>query len=100
MCHCFAVNQAECLKVLVFPLTPVSCFISHSVTLLLLFKLYLCMLFTYTVYESVKCILQSLRNGFVTCSRLIHVNHFVSHVFLNFFKSWHEVRSVSMHDFL
>ena len=30
---------------------------------------------------------QSLRNGFVTLSRLIDVNDFVSHPFLNFFGS-------------
>ncbi len=34
---------------------------------------------------------QSLRNGFITLSRLIHVNYFVSHLFLNFFRSWHDV---------
>ncbi len=28
---------------------------------------------------------QSLRNGFITHSRLIHVNYVVSHLFLNFF---------------
>ncbi len=30
---------------------------------------------------------QNLRNGFITLSRLIHVNYFVSHLFLNFFRS-------------
>ncbi len=34
---------------------------------------------------------QSLRNGFKTLSRLIHVNYFVSHLFLNFFRSRHDV---------
>ncbi len=34
---------------------------------------------------------QSLRNGFITLSRLIHVNYFVYHLFLNFFRSWHEL---------
>ncbi len=34
---------------------------------------------------------QSLRNGFITLSRLIHVNYFVSHLFLNFFRLWHDV---------
>ncbi len=34
---------------------------------------------------------QNLRNVFITLSRLIHVNYFVSHVFLNFFRSWHDV---------
>ncbi len=34
---------------------------------------------------------QSLRNGFITLSRLIHFNYFVSHLFLNFFRSWHDV---------
>ncbi len=34
---------------------------------------------------------QSLRNGFITLSRLIHVNYFVSHMFLNFFRSRHDV---------
>ncbi len=34
---------------------------------------------------------QSLRNGFITLSRLIHVNYFVSHLFLNFFRSRHDV---------
>ncbi len=34
---------------------------------------------------------QSLRNGFVTLSRLIHVNYFVSHLFLNFFRSQHDM---------
>ncbi len=34
---------------------------------------------------------QSLRNGFITLSRLIHVNYFVSHLFLDFFRSWHDV---------
>ncbi len=32
---------------------------------------------------------QSLRNGLITLSRLIHVNYFVSHLFLNFFRSRH-----------
>ncbi len=30
---------------------------------------------------------QSLRNGFITLSRLIHLNSLVSHLFLNFFRS-------------
>ncbi len=34
---------------------------------------------------------QSLRNGFITLSRLIHVNYFVSHLFLNFFRSLPDV---------
>ncbi len=34
---------------------------------------------------------QILRNGFITLSRRIHVNYFVSHMFLNFFRSWHNV---------
>ncbi len=34
---------------------------------------------------------QSLRNGFITLIRLIHVNYFVSHLFLNFFRSQHAV---------
>ncbi len=34
---------------------------------------------------------QNHRNGFITLSRLIHVNYFVSHSFLNFFRSWHDV---------
>ncbi len=34
---------------------------------------------------------QSLRNVFLTLSRLIHVNYFVSHLFLKFFRSWHDV---------
>ncbi len=34
---------------------------------------------------------QSLRNGFITLSRLIHVNDFVSHLFLYFFRSQHDV---------
>ncbi len=34
---------------------------------------------------------QILRNGFITLSRRIHVNYFVSHMFLNFFRSWHDV---------
>ncbi len=34
---------------------------------------------------------QSPRNGFITLSRLIHVNYFVSHLFLNFFRSGHDV---------
>ncbi len=34
---------------------------------------------------------QSLRNGFITLSRQIHVNYFVSHLFLNFFRSRHDV---------
>ncbi len=34
---------------------------------------------------------QSLRNGFITLFILIHVNYFVSHLFLNFFRSWHDV---------
>ncbi len=34
---------------------------------------------------------QSLRNGFITISRLIHVNYFVSHLFLNFFRLLHDV---------
>ncbi len=34
---------------------------------------------------------QSLRNDFITLSRLIHVNYFVSLLFLNFFRSRHDV---------
>ena len=34
---------------------------------------------------------QSLRNGFVTLSRLIDVNDFVSHLFFNFFRLRHDV---------
>ncbi len=34
---------------------------------------------------------QSLGNGFITLSRLINVNYFVSHLFMNFFRSWHDV---------
>ncbi len=34
---------------------------------------------------------QSLRNGCITLSRLIHVNDFVSNLFMNFFRSWHDV---------
>ncbi len=34
---------------------------------------------------------QSLRNGFITLSRLIHVNYFVSHLFLNFFRLRHDM---------
>ncbi len=34
---------------------------------------------------------QSLRNGFISLSRLVHVNYFVSHLFLNFFRLWHKV---------
>ncbi len=34
---------------------------------------------------------QSLRNGFITLSRLMHVNYFVSHLFLNFFRLQHDV---------
>ncbi len=34
---------------------------------------------------------QSLRNAFISLSRLMHVNYVVSHVFLNFFRSWHDV---------
>ncbi len=34
---------------------------------------------------------QSLKNGFITLSRLMHVNYFVSHLLLNFFRSWHDV---------
>ncbi len=34
---------------------------------------------------------QSLRNGFITLSRLIHVNYFVSHLFLNFLRLRHDV---------
>ncbi len=34
---------------------------------------------------------QSLRNGFITLSRLIHVNYLVSHLFLNFFRSRNDV---------
>ncbi len=34
---------------------------------------------------------QSLRNGFISLSRLIHVNYFVSHLFLNFFRLRHDV---------
>ncbi len=34
---------------------------------------------------------QSLRHSFITLSRLIHVNYFVSHLFLNFFRSRHDV---------
>ncbi len=39
-----------------------------------------------TVMES-----QSIRNGFITLYRLTHVNYFVSHRFLNFFRSLHYV---------
>ncbi len=34
---------------------------------------------------------QSLRNGCITLSRLIHVNYFGSNLFLNFFRSRHDV---------
>ncbi len=34
---------------------------------------------------------QSLRNGFITLSRLIHVNYFVSNLFFNLFRSQHGV---------
>ncbi len=34
---------------------------------------------------------QSPRNGFITLSRLIHVIYYVSHLFLNFFRSRHAV---------
>ncbi len=34
---------------------------------------------------------QHLRNAFITLSRLIHVNYFVSHLFLTFFRLWHDV---------
>ncbi len=34
---------------------------------------------------------QSLKNGFITLSRLMHVNYFISHLFLNFFRSRHDV---------
>ncbi len=34
---------------------------------------------------------QSLRNDFITLSRLIHVEYFVSHLFLNFFRLRHDV---------
>ncbi len=34
---------------------------------------------------------QSLRNGFINLSRLIHVNCFVSHLLLNLFRSRHDV---------
>ncbi len=34
---------------------------------------------------------QNLINGFITLSRLIHVNNFVSHLFLDFFRSRHDV---------
>ncbi len=34
---------------------------------------------------------QSLRNGFITISRLIYVNYFVSH----FFRSWHDVSRIT-----
>ncbi len=33
---------------------------------------------------------QRLRNEFITLSRLIHANYFVSHLFLNFFRSRHD----------
>lgn len=35
---------------------------------------------------------QSFRNGFITFSRLIDLNYFLSHLFLNFFGSRHDVR--------
>ncbi len=34
---------------------------------------------------------QSLRNGLLTLSSLIHVKYFVSHLFLNLFRSRHDV---------
>ena len=34
---------------------------------------------------------QSFRNGFITFSRLIDLNYFLSHLFLNFFRSQHDV---------
>ncbi len=34
---------------------------------------------------------QSLKNGFITLSRLMQVNYFISHLFLNFFRSRHDV---------
>lgn len=34
---------------------------------------------------------QSLRNGFETLPRPIHVHYFVSNLFLNFFRLWHDV---------
>ncbi len=34
---------------------------------------------------------QSFRNGFITFSRLIDLNYFLSHLFLNFFGSQHDV---------
>ncbi len=34
---------------------------------------------------------QSLRNSFISLSKLIHVNYFVSHLCLNFFRSRHDV---------
>ncbi len=34
---------------------------------------------------------QNRRNDFITLSRLIHVNYFVSHLFFNFFRSRHDV---------
>ncbi len=34
---------------------------------------------------------QSLRNGFITLSRLIYVDYFVSHLFLNFFRLLRDV---------
>ena len=46
-----------------------------------------CFLHSFVDNGSHRCSLesQSLRNGFVTLFRLIDVNHFVSHLFLNFF---------------
>ncbi len=43
---------------------------------------------------------QSLRNGFITLSRTIHVNYFVFHLFLNFFRSQHDVMHFSMLHFV
>ncbi len=34
---------------------------------------------------------KALKNGFITLSRLMHVNYFISHLFLNFFRSRHDV---------
>ncbi len=39
---------------------------------------------------------QSLISGFITLSRIMYVNYFVSHLFLNFFRSQHVYCSLSM----
>ncbi len=39
---------------------------------------------------------QSFRNGFITFSRLIDLNYFLSHLFLNFFGSQHDVQLLRM----